>query len=57
MEKIIKKKLYNLRSKLESVAGERLYADALRLEGAIFHLEMLYQDLKDAGYIGSTKFE
>lgn len=57
MEKIIKKELRRLRDSLEFAADNRAYDSALRLEGAIFHIEMLYDKLRHAGHICTTEFK
>lgn len=57
LEKIIKEKLRRLRNSLEAAIESEVYGDAHQLDGAIFHIEMLYGELLQAGDISTLDFD
>ncbi len=56
MEKLFKDKLKKLHDSLAIAAETNDYAEALRLIGAIFHIEWLRDELRDAGHICTNEF-
>jgi hypothetical protein len=45
MLEIVRKKILKLRDRYEIASNKRLHGEALHLEGAILHMEMLYSEL------------